>query len=362
MAKQLQLRGGTTAQHSTFTGAVREVTVDTDKDVVVVHDGATVGGFPMAKKTDVDSAIGTAVLLTGNQTIDGTKTFSSTISGSITGNAGSATTATTAGSCTGNSATATTASSCSGNSATATSATSSTTATNLVGGSLGTIPYQSASGTTAQLAAGTSGYYLKSNGAAAPSWAAIAAGGAFLNSTTITASTTWTAPAGVTRVLVQICGGGAGGAFSGQPSVTPACGGGGSCGYQSYLATVSPGTGYTISIGGGGGQNANGGNTTAFGFTAYGASTGRYTVGGKNGTAGSNGGCADTINSYCGYGANGPYGGGTSMINWSSGSPGSATNVGAGGSGSLSIYNSTIFDYQTRSAGSGYRGQVIINY
>ncbi len=43
-------------------------------------------------------------------------------------------------------------------------------ATNLAGGSAGTIPYQSAAGTTAQLAAGTSGYILKSNGAAAPSW------------------------------------------------------------------------------------------------------------------------------------------------------------------------------------------------
>ena len=49
-------------------------------------------------------------------------------------------------------------------------ATTATTATNLAGGSAGTIPYQSAAGTTAQLAAGTSGYILKSNGAAAPSW------------------------------------------------------------------------------------------------------------------------------------------------------------------------------------------------
>jgi hypothetical protein len=45
-----------------------------------------------------------------------------------------------------------------------------TSATNLAGGSAGTIPYQSAAGTTAQLAAGTAGYLLKSNGAAAPSW------------------------------------------------------------------------------------------------------------------------------------------------------------------------------------------------
>jgi len=52
----------------------------------------------------------------------------------------------------------------------ATSATTATTATNLAGGSAGTIPYQSAAGTTVQLAAGTSGYLLQSNGASAPSW------------------------------------------------------------------------------------------------------------------------------------------------------------------------------------------------
>ena len=55
MAKRLQLRGGTTSQHSTFTGALREVTVDTDKDTLVVHDGATAGGIPLAKYSDVSS-------------------------------------------------------------------------------------------------------------------------------------------------------------------------------------------------------------------------------------------------------------------------------------------------------------------
>lgn len=49
MARQVQIRRGTTAEHSTFTGAVGEITVDTDKDVVVVHDGSTAGGFPLAK-------------------------------------------------------------------------------------------------------------------------------------------------------------------------------------------------------------------------------------------------------------------------------------------------------------------------
>jgi len=53
MAKRLQLRGGTTSQHSTFTGALREVTVDTDKDTLVVHDGATAGGFPLATATNL---------------------------------------------------------------------------------------------------------------------------------------------------------------------------------------------------------------------------------------------------------------------------------------------------------------------
>jgi hypothetical protein len=56
------------------------------------------------------------------------------------------------------------------NQSTTGNATTATTATNLAGGSAGTVPYQSAAGTTVQLAAGTSGQVLSSNGAAAPSW------------------------------------------------------------------------------------------------------------------------------------------------------------------------------------------------
>ena len=51
MTKQVQFRRGTTAQHTTFTGALAEVTVDTDLDVVVVHDGSTVGGQQMVGRT-----------------------------------------------------------------------------------------------------------------------------------------------------------------------------------------------------------------------------------------------------------------------------------------------------------------------
>ena len=48
MAKLLKLRRGSTSQHSSFTGAEGEVTVDTDKDSLVVHDGSTAGGHPVA--------------------------------------------------------------------------------------------------------------------------------------------------------------------------------------------------------------------------------------------------------------------------------------------------------------------------
>lgn len=44
MAKQLQLRRGTTIQNEAFTGAVGELTLDTDTGEIRVHDGVTQGG------------------------------------------------------------------------------------------------------------------------------------------------------------------------------------------------------------------------------------------------------------------------------------------------------------------------------
>lgn len=46
---QVQLRRGTTAQHGSFTGAQGELTVDTDKNALMLHDGATVGGIQIAR-------------------------------------------------------------------------------------------------------------------------------------------------------------------------------------------------------------------------------------------------------------------------------------------------------------------------
>lgn len=45
MPTQLQFRRGTTSQNNGFTGAVGELTVDTDTDALVLHDGSTAGGI-----------------------------------------------------------------------------------------------------------------------------------------------------------------------------------------------------------------------------------------------------------------------------------------------------------------------------
>lgn len=58
-----------------------------------------------------------------------------------------------------------------------------------------------------------------------------------------TATSTWTAPAGITHVLVEIWGGGGGGGL---------VFGGGGAGYSRSVVAVSPGTVYTINVGGGG--------------------------------------------------------------------------------------------------------------
>ena len=68
----------------------------------------------------------------------------------------------------------------------------STTATNLAGGSNGTIPYQSASGTTQMLAVGSAGQVLQTNGVGAPSWVT-ASSGALVLLSTVTASAAATA-------------------------------------------------------------------------------------------------------------------------------------------------------------------------
>lgn len=53
MAKAVQRRRGTTLEHSFFAGLVGEITVDTTKNTLVVHDGTTLGGYPLARESDL---------------------------------------------------------------------------------------------------------------------------------------------------------------------------------------------------------------------------------------------------------------------------------------------------------------------
>jgi hypothetical protein len=50
MTTAIKRRRGTTTQHASFTGLQGELTVDTTKNTVVVHDGSTAGGFPLSKE------------------------------------------------------------------------------------------------------------------------------------------------------------------------------------------------------------------------------------------------------------------------------------------------------------------------
>lgn len=59
MSIEVKLRRGTTTAHSSFTGAIGEITIDTDKNTVVVHDGVTAGGHPLPTSgSSVDSVNG----------------------------------------------------------------------------------------------------------------------------------------------------------------------------------------------------------------------------------------------------------------------------------------------------------------
>lgn len=73
-ATQVQFRRGTTAQHNTFTGALGEVTLDTDKDTLIIHDGSTAGGVSeIVTKTATQTLSNktlTSPTFTGNMVVD----------------------------------------------------------------------------------------------------------------------------------------------------------------------------------------------------------------------------------------------------------------------------------------------------
>lgn len=52
----IKLPKKTNTQTNSYTGASGEVTIDTDKKVIVIHDGSTAGGFPLALQSQANAA------------------------------------------------------------------------------------------------------------------------------------------------------------------------------------------------------------------------------------------------------------------------------------------------------------------
>jgi len=61
MAARVKLRRGTTTQHASFTGAEAEITVNTTKNTLVLHDGSTQGGYEILR-ADLDNLPVSAVV------------------------------------------------------------------------------------------------------------------------------------------------------------------------------------------------------------------------------------------------------------------------------------------------------------
>ena len=85
MAIQLQVRRGTATQHSTFTGASGELTLNTTRNTLHVHDGSTAGGFETARANLSNIITGSSLALgSGNITAAGiTLTAGISVGGSL---------------------------------------------------------------------------------------------------------------------------------------------------------------------------------------------------------------------------------------------------------------------------------------
>lgn len=237
----------------------------------------------------------------------------------------------------------------------------------------------------ARLAVGTSGQFLKTNGASAnPAWASVP--GTFIGTQVLTSGILYTPTSGTNKVtLVLVGGGGGGGGVKGTIGSTGAAGGGGAGGTLIVTFGSVSGT-YTYAIGalggGGGGvtpNNGTAGDNTTFTngvttYTAYGGSGGGASTAGTvvANVAGGAGGVVSTngdVNGGGAPGANGitlsgsvgnsgaggstPYGGGSVGLTSGSNSA-NATGFGAGGGGAMSTTSAN------KIGGNGSAGVIIV--
>lgn len=78
MPIDIHLKRGNTAAITAYTGPAGEVVIDTETKHLHIQDNATAGGIKVANVADIRTDV---VYLSGDQTINGTKTFTSTING-----------------------------------------------------------------------------------------------------------------------------------------------------------------------------------------------------------------------------------------------------------------------------------------
>lgn len=142
----------------------------------------------------------------------------------------------------------------------------------------------------ARLATGTSGQFLKTLGAGAnPAWASVTGTAPSMQVFTASATATYTTPAGVTAIMVEIVGAGGGGGGAAQAAVQSAGAGGGGGGSYCRKLIVSPAATYSYVVGAGGAAGAAGNNNgsagTATTFSTLTAPGGSGGTGAAAGTA-----------------------------------------------------------------------------
>ncbi len=202
-------------------------------------------------------------------------------------------------------------------------------------------------------------------------------------------TTTWTVPAGVTSVTVEVWGGGGRGGSVGGGLTTGAGGGGGGGAYSRSVLTVTPGATYTVVVGAGstgagpGGDSyfgsattvmAKGGNssTSAAGATGGAAASGfgdvRFSGGnGADGSGTSYGGgggssagtAANGNNATTSTGATAPTGGGDGGNGRTTSSGGGSSGSAPGGGGGGALKTSPGLG---QTGGPGAAGRVVITY
>ena len=208
MATQVQFRRGTTSQNNAFTGAIGEITYDTQVKTLRLHDGSTAGGGATvvtlaATQTLTNKTLSTSSVWNGTAIglgYGGTAASLTAAAGAVVYSTSSALAVASAGT-SGQVLTSGGTSApvwVNASSLTTGTATTATTATNIAGGSAGYLMYQSDTDTTGFIAPGTSGYVLRSTGAStAPDWVTATF---TIGSTSMTLGSTYTSVSGLTAI------------------------------------------------------------------------------------------------------------------------------------------------------------------